>query len=57
MSYLFYGGGFRGIVSINYGQLASTGNVLACRAITIELEPNIVDLRAAASRSTQVLNE
>jgi FAD/FMN-containing dehydrogenase len=41
-----YGGGFGGIGSINYGPLASTGNVLGCRAITIEPEPKIVDLRA-----------
>lgn len=41
-----YGGGFGGIGSINYGPLASTGNVLGCRAITIEAEPKIVDLRA-----------
>jgi FAD/FMN-containing dehydrogenase len=41
-----YGGGFGGIGSINYGPLASTGNVLGCRAVTIEPEPKIVDLRA-----------
>jgi FAD/FMN-containing dehydrogenase len=41
-----YGGGFGGIGSINYGPLASTGNVLGCRAITIEAEPKLVELRA-----------
>jgi FAD/FMN-containing dehydrogenase len=41
-----YGGGFGGIGSINYGPLASTGNVLGARAITVEAEPKLVELRA-----------
>ncbi len=41
-----YGGGFGGTGSINYGPLASTGNVLGVRAMTIEPEPNAVELRA-----------
>lgn len=41
-----YGGGFGGVGSINYGPLASTGNVLGIRAMTIEPEPKVVELRA-----------
>ena len=41
-----YGGGFGGVGSINYGPLASTGNVLGVRALTIEPEPRPVELRA-----------
>ena len=41
-----YGGGFGGVGSINYGPLASTGNVLGVRAMTIEPEPKAVELRA-----------
>jgi FAD/FMN-containing dehydrogenase len=41
-----YGGGFGGTGSINYGPLASTGNVLGVRAMTIEPEPQAVELRA-----------
>lgn len=41
-----YGGGFGGIGSINYGPLASTGNVLGVKAITVEPEPKLVELRA-----------
>jgi FAD/FMN-containing dehydrogenase len=41
-----YGGGFGGIGSINFGPLASTGNVLGVRAMTIEPEPKAVELRA-----------
>jgi hypothetical protein len=41
-----YGGGFGGIGSINYGPLASSGNVLGVRAITIEPEPKLIELRA-----------
>jgi FAD/FMN-containing dehydrogenase len=41
-----YGGGFGGVGSINYGPLASQGNVLGVRAMTIEPEPQVVELRA-----------
>jgi FAD/FMN-containing dehydrogenase len=41
-----YGGGFGGVGSINYGPLASTGNVLGIKAMTIEPEPKTVELRA-----------
>jgi FAD/FMN-containing dehydrogenase len=41
-----YGGGFGGVGSINHGPLASTGNVLGVRAMTIEPEPKTVELRA-----------
>ncbi|HSH89185.1 MAG TPA: FAD-binding oxidoreductase [Ramlibacter sp.] len=40
-----FGGGFGGIGSINYGPLASKGNVLGLRAITIEEEPKFIELR------------
>jgi FAD/FMN-containing dehydrogenase len=41
-----YGGGFGGVGSINHGPLAATGNVLGLRAMTIEPEPQTVELRA-----------
>lgn len=41
-----YGGGFGGVGSINHGPLASTGNVLGVRAMSIEPEPEAVELRA-----------
>ena len=41
-----YGGGFGGVGSINYGPLASTGNVLGVRAMSIEPEPRVLELRA-----------
>jgi FAD/FMN-containing dehydrogenase len=41
-----YGGGFGGVGSINYGPLASTGNVLGVKAMSIEPEPKTVELRA-----------
>jgi FAD/FMN-containing dehydrogenase len=41
-----YGGGFGGVGSINYGPLASTGNVLGVKAMTLEPEPKTVELRA-----------
>ncbi len=40
-----YGGGFGGIGSINYGPLGSRGNVLGIKAMTIEEEPQIIELR------------
>jgi FAD/FMN-containing dehydrogenase len=42
-----YGGGFGGVGSINYGPLAARGNVLGLRAITIEEEPQLIELRGA----------
>jgi FAD/FMN-containing dehydrogenase len=42
-----FGGGFGGIGSINYGPLAARGNILGIKAITIEEEPQIVELRGA----------
>ncbi len=42
-----FGGGFGGIGSINYGPLAASGNVLGLRAMTIEKEPQMVELRGA----------
>lgn len=41
-----YGGGFGGVGSINFGPLASTGNVLGIKAMSIEPEPKTVELRA-----------
>lgn len=41
-----YGGGFGGVGSINHGPLASTGNVLGIKAMSIEPEPRTVELRA-----------
>jgi FAD/FMN-containing dehydrogenase len=41
-----YGGGFGGVGSINFGPLASTGNVLGIRAMSIEPEPQVMELRA-----------
>lgn len=40
-----FGGGFGGIGSINHGPLAARGNVLAIKALTIEEEPQVVELR------------
>jgi FAD/FMN-containing dehydrogenase len=42
-----FGGGFGGIGSINYGPLAAPGNVLGLRAMTIEAEPQVFELRGA----------
>jgi FAD/FMN-containing dehydrogenase len=41
-----YGGGFGGVGSINFGPLASTGNVLGVKAMTVEPQPLTVELRA-----------
>ncbi len=40
-----FGGGFGGIGSINHGPLAARGNVLGIKAMTIEEEPRVVELR------------
>lgn len=42
-----FGGGFGGAGSITYGPLAAPGNVLAVRAMTVEPEPQIIELRGA----------
>lgn len=42
-----FGGGFGGAGSINHGPLAAPGNVLAVRAMTVEAEPQVVELRGA----------
>lgn len=42
-----FGGGFGGIGSINYGPLAARGNILGIKAITIDEEPQLVELRGA----------
>lgn len=42
-----FGGGFGGIGSINHGPLAARGNVLGIRAITIEEEPQLVEIRGS----------
>jgi FAD/FMN-containing dehydrogenase len=40
-----FGGGFGGAGSITYGPLAAPGNVLGVRAMTVEPEPQVVELR------------
>ncbi len=42
-----FGGGFGGVGSINYGPLGAPGNVLGLRAMTIEANPQVVELRGA----------
>ncbi|MDB5953805.1 FAD-binding oxidoreductase [Ramlibacter sp.] len=42
-----FGGGFGGVGSINYGPLAARGNILGVKAITIEEQPRIIELRGA----------
>lgn len=41
----FIGGGSGGIGSVNYGQLRDRGNILALRVVTMEDEPQVVELR------------
>ncbi|MEX0270280.1 FAD-binding oxidoreductase [Leptolyngbyaceae cyanobacterium UHCC 1019] len=41
----FIGGGSGGIGSITYGQLRDRGNLLALRVVTMEAEPQVVELR------------
>ncbi|MEP6826210.1 MAG: FAD-binding oxidoreductase [Ramlibacter sp.] len=40
-----YGGGFGGVGSINYGPLGARGNVLGIKAMSIEEEPQVIELR------------
>ena len=40
-----FGGGFGGVGSINYGPLGAPGNVLGIRAMTIEADPQMIELR------------
>ena len=42
-----FGGGFGGVGSINYGPLASPGNVVGLKAMTLEAEPQVIELRGA----------
>lgn len=42
-----FGGGFGGVGSINYGPLAAPGNVVGIKAMTLEPEPQIIELRGA----------
>ncbi|MBD2020014.1 FAD-binding oxidoreductase [Leptolyngbya sp. FACHB-36] len=41
----FIGGGSGGIGSVTYGQLRDRGNILACRVVTMEDQPRIIELR------------
>lgn len=41
-----FGGGFGGAGSITYGPMAAVGNVLGARVMSVEPEPQIVELRA-----------
>ncbi|WP_038211972.1 FAD-binding oxidoreductase [Xenophilus azovorans] len=42
-----FGGGFGGVGSINHGPLGAPGNVIGLKAMTIEPEPQVVELRGA----------
>ena len=42
-----FAGGFGGIGSINYGPLGAAGTILGVRAMTVEIEPRIIELRGA----------
>lgn len=42
-----FGGGFGGAGSINHGPLAAPGNVLGARVMSVEPEPEVVELRGA----------
>jgi len=44
----FIGGGSGGIGSITYGQLRDRGNLIACRVVTMEDEPRVLELRGEA---------
>lgn len=40
-----FGGGFGGAGSINYGPVAAPGNVLGARVMSVEIEPQVTELR------------
>ena len=42
-----FGGGFGGAGSITYGPVAAAGNVLGARVMSVEPEPQVVELRGA----------
>lgn len=42
-----YGGGFGGAGSITYGPIASAGNVIGARVMSVEPEPRVEELRGA----------
>ena len=42
-----FGGGFGGAGSITYGPLAAPGNILGARVMTVEPEPQVVEVRGA----------
>jgi FAD/FMN-containing dehydrogenase len=44
----FVGGGSGGVGSITYGQLRERGNLLACRVVTLEDAPRVIELRGQA---------
>jgi FAD/FMN-containing dehydrogenase len=44
----FVGGGSGGIGSITYGQLRERGNLIACRVVTLEDQPRVIELRGQA---------
>jgi FAD/FMN-containing dehydrogenase len=40
-----FSGGFGGAGSINYGPIGATGNILGVRAMSVEAEPQVIELR------------
>ncbi len=42
-----FGGGFGGAGSITYGPIAAAGNVLGARVMSVEADPQVVELRGA----------
>ncbi len=46
----FYCGGFGGVGSITYGSIGDPGNVLGVRALSMEAEPRVVELRGGEAR-------
>jgi len=43
----FFCGGFGGVGSITYGSIGDPGNVLGARVVSVEAEPQVVELRGA----------